>query len=120
MTTPSLFDVLDAPTQRQVVNRRRDVAMQRVADHAAERRRDFLDAAVAFVTRYLAAHGPTSGEVLSSACKAAGIVPHDDRAFGPVYFRLARRGAIQKVGTVRRERGNGTSGGNVWALTRSA
>ena len=65
---------------------------------------------------FLNMHGPTAGEVITMAAKLYGIVPHDDRAFGPVYHGLSRRGQIVKVGTVRRERGHGTSGGNVWAL----
>jgi hypothetical protein len=111
-----LFDGTPAPTPRQRVNRERDAAMQRVAERAEQARAAFLASARAFVRRYLAEHGPTSGEVLSLKCKASGITPHDDRAFGPVYFGLSREGVIEKVGTVRRERGHGTAGGNVWAL----
>lgn len=111
-----LFDNARPPAPRQVVNRERDAAMQRVSERAEARRRQFLVDAKAFVVAYLREHGATSGEVLTNQCKAAGIVPHDDRAFGPVYFGLSQAGVIEKVGTVRRERGHGTAGGNVWAL----
>lgn len=111
-----LFDGSPAPTRRQLVNRERDAAMRRVAERAEEAREAFRVSAQAFVRQYLKQHGPTSGEVLTVKCKDAGIEPHDDRAFGPVYFCLARAGVIEKVGTVRRERGHGTAGGNVWAL----
>jgi hypothetical protein len=97
------------------VNALRDEAMQRVGQNAEDKRPYFADAAAAFILRYLDAHGATSGEELTLACKEAGIVPHDDRAFGPVYMVLARRKKIVKVGSVRRSRGHGTAGGNVWA-----
>lgn len=96
------------------VNAARDDAMQRVAQRAEGGHPDFLETARAYVLTYLASHGPTAAEVLTLACKRAGICPHDDRAFGPVYFGLARRGVIVKAGSVRRERGHGTAGGNVW------
>lgn len=115
-TQQRLFDSHRAPSPRRSVNRQRDEAMARVAQRAEARRRQFLEDAQVFAIAYLKEHGATSGEALSSACKAAGIVPHDDRAFGPVYFRLSQAGVIEKVGTVRRERGHGTAGGNVWAL----
>lgn len=111
---PGLFGSVPSSTQRQVVNRQRDEAMRRVAEHAEERRRRFLVDAKAFVVAYLKEHGATSGEVLTNACKAAGIAAHDDRSYGPVYMSLARAGVIEKCGSVRREKGNGTSGGNLW------
>ena len=101
---------------RAAVNRARDEAMASVAEHAERDRAHFQIEAEGFVRRFLAEHGPTPGERLTIACRRAGIVPHDDRAFGPVYYGLARRGEILKVGQVRRERGHGTAGGNVWAL----
>lgn len=110
-------DLFDAPLPPQaIVNRQRDDAMRQVAQHAEEARRDFHRHATVFVVRYLEAHGPTAGEALTAACKVEGITPHDDRAFGSIYMTLARRGIIEKTGTVRRERGHGTAGGNVWAL----
>jgi hypothetical protein len=90
--------------------------MQRVAQHAEEHRPAFLDLARAFVVAYLQAHGPTSGEVLTAACKADGIKAHDDRAMGPVFMTLAQRGQIVKAGTVNRLRGHNTAGGNIWRL----
>lgn len=96
--------------------RQRDEAMASVAEHAEEHRPDFATDAAAFVLRFLGEHGASSGEVITNACKAAGIVPHDDRAFGPVYMGLSRRKAIVKVGVAIRTKGHGTAGGNVWAL----
>lgn len=116
----SLFDARPLRSKRETVNAARDEAMRRVAEHAEERRRGFIDAATRFVVAYLGTHGQTAGEVLTLKCKEAGIRPHDDRAFGPIYHGLAQRGVIEKVGTVRRERGHGTAGGNVWALVASS
>jgi len=65
----------------------------------------------------LAANGATSGEALTDACKSAGIRPPqgmDDRAFGPVYQRLAQANQIRVCGSTVRRRGHGTSGGRVW------
>jgi hypothetical protein len=72
-----------------------------------------------FMLRYLAEHGKASGEILVAAAKLAGFRPHDDRAFGPVIAGLAHRGAIVQVGDCARERGNGTSGGRIWALSHA-
>lgn len=98
------------------VNRQRDQAISRVSQHAEDTAPGFGERAQAFVLDYLKKHGPTPGEDLTLHCKHAGIVPGDDRAFGSVYMTLARRGLIVKVGSVRRERGHGTAGGNVWSL----
>lgn len=108
--------VEQAPTIRERTNTARDRALQRVAQTAEDRHPGFGPRAAAVIVAHLEQHGPTPGERLTEACKAAGIVPDDDRAFGPVYMGLVRRGQIEKVGTVRRERGHGTAGGNVWAI----
>lgn len=108
MTQPTLFD--------QPVNTLRDQSMAQVERHAEERAPGFKELAMAFVLAYLAQHGAQPGELVTLACKAAGIRPHDDRAFGPVYMSLARQGRIRKVGTCIRQRGHNTAGGNIWGL----
>jgi len=115
---PALFGDLRLPSRaaRRQVDELRDAALDAVETAAERARRMFAADAGAFVVRYLTVHGPTAAEVLTRQCRAAGITPHDDRAFGPVYMRLARMKVIEKVGAVRRERGHGTSGGNVWKL----
>lgn len=115
MNTPVLPGLF-TPILSERVNAERDQAIQQVTQHAEDHRPGFSDEAATFVVHHLRANGPTSSEQLSIACKDAGIVPHDDRAFGSVYKTLATRGVITKVGTVRRERGHGTSGGTVWGL----
>lgn len=91
----------------------RDVILARLQQRAGE---DFMRRACEHVLMLLAVR-PTSGERLTEMCKLAGIVPpNGDRAFGAVYSSLAKKGLIQKVGTCLREKGNGTSGGNIWGL----
>jgi hypothetical protein len=73
-----------------------------------------------YVIRYLEQHGQCSTELLTDACKLAGIrppAPKDDRAFGGVYLSLLNDRTITKVGTCPRSKGHGTGGGNVVALT---
>ena len=94
----------------------RDEAMERVAANAEDSCPGFAERARAFVLDYLAEHGPTSGERLTDACKAAGLVPHDDRAFGPVYHALARERKIERIGWALRAKGHGTGGGSIWGL----
>ena len=94
----------------------RDEALERVGAHAEDECPGFAEAAKAFLLEYLAAHGPASGEVLTDACKAAGIAPHDDRAFGGCFMSLARAGKIVKIGTAIRTKGHGTNGAVVWSL----
>lgn len=77
---------------------------------------DFKNHAKEFIVNYLRDNGPSAGEVITIAAKNAGIIPNDDRSFGPAYFALSKANTIVKVGAVRRERGHGTTGGNIWAL----
>lgn len=112
MTQLALFSSNPAPTVPSYLEDR-DAAMRRVIEYAGKR---FRDQARAFVLDYLGRHGESAGEEITDACKAAGIVPHDDRAFGPVYHGLAKAGLIVKAGVCERRKGHGTSGGNVWRL----
>jgi hypothetical protein len=65
------------------------------------------------------AGGPLSGEQLVNECIAAGIVPHDTRAFGPVIASLARAGRIEAVGFAVRQKGHGTAGARLWAIANA-
>lgn len=69
-----------------------------------------------FVLDQLRQHGPSSGEDLTDAAKAAGITPPDDRAFGAVFSFLSRKRAIEPAGFCERRKGHGTAGGRIWAL----
>lgn len=71
-----------------------------------------------FVLRYLRYHDKAPGERIVLAAKKAGHVPHDDRAFGPVFGSLKKRGRILDVGHCFRARGHGASGGRIWAVVR--
>lgn len=57
-----------------------------------------------------------TGEALTDLCKRDGLVPHDDRAFGPIYARLAKDGHIRRAGWAPRRKGHGTGGATVWEL----
>lgn len=97
-------------------------AGQALAKHAERRASlpvpDFSLRARMHVLAVLAGQGDVSGEELTNSCKAAGIVPHDDRAFGAVYAWLVRTKQMQCVGMIPRTKGHGTSGGRVWRLVR--
>lgn len=116
-TLPGLFDVPIEPLPRLDPVAR---VIAAVAQKAEDTRPDFTRDACAFVVAYLGQHGPTSGEALTLAAKAAGIVPHDDRAFGAVYLRLSKSRQIVRVGFTARERGHGTQGGSIWDLAKRA
>jgi hypothetical protein len=75
----------------------------------------FLLKARVYVLQYLQQHGPATSEELTLACKKAGIIPHDDRAFGPVYMDLERRCRIVRLATVKRPlRSHNSDGGHLW------
>jgi hypothetical protein len=124
-----LFDEFPGPERSQYgaipVNRpslgtaaaARDDAMAAVAGKAEEEAPGFAQRARDFALEYLASNGPSTAEDITDAAIAAGIKPHDLRAFGPVYAGLARGGMIRKTGgQAPRRRGHATAGGNVWAL----
>lgn len=104
--TPSLFDALEA----------RNAAIAVVSANAEQSSPGFAERAEACILAHLAAHGPTPGEDLTDACVAVGIVPHDPRAFGGVYLKLANKKRIVKDGYCARRKGHGTSGGIKWRL----
>ncbi len=81
----------------------------------AAQKTERLKKAREFVLTYLKQHGPTSGEVLTTACKQAGIKLTNDRVFGAVFSKLSRDRQIVTAGTVPRTRGHG-SPGFVWKL----
>lgn len=111
-----LFEDFQATPTLPSVSAERDRLMALVEDRANAKKQAFSADAEAFILRFLAEHGPSSGEILTDATKAAGIKPHDDRAFGPIYKRLAKNGAIHRVGICNRLKGHLTGGGILWAL----
>ena len=106
-----------APPSLERARLLRDEAMLRVAAKAEEAAPTFAARAYAFLIRYAAAHPEFGGEDATEAIKAAGIVPHDDRAFGPIYAKAARNGLIRRIGFVPRRRGHG-SPGPLWSACR--
>lgn len=101
---------------RQGALEARNAALESVADHAEQHDPGFAVAAESFALGYLTQYGPTSGEIIVNACKAAGIVPHNDRAFGPVFLRLARSRRIVKAGYTPRLKGHLAPGACIWRL----
>lgn len=104
MTAETLFDYAAE----------RDAAIATVERNAGQ---PFSERASAYVLTFLEANGQASGEELTDACRAKGIVAHDDRAMGPVLMSLSRQKLIEKCGTAVRRKGHLTSGGNIWQLT---
>lgn len=91
---------------------------ERTTQKAERADASFGELAGEFIEQYLRAREyPVSSEVITNACKRAGITPADDRAFGGVYLRLSRRGVIEFVGHCTRVKGHGTSGGRLWKLS---
>jgi hypothetical protein len=128
-----LFGSATAPARRTSGRRRQDwralgsqgleasralgeVAAARSLDRAERKDPTFGERARDFVVAYLGVHGQASSEIITNACKRAGITPPDDRAFGGVYQVLARRKVIRYVGPCPRFKGHGTAGGRIWAL----
>ena len=115
------LELLDTPTRRYAGTptrapdyaEDRDRAMAAIIKHAGA---VFREKAIAFTVKYLKERGRASGEDISDACIAAGIKPHDERAFGPVFSHLSKTGRIEKCGTAIRRKGHGTSGAHVWRL----
>lgn len=105
-----LFDLSEAAAAR-------DDAIAAV-ETRAEREDSWDSHAVGeWVLAYLRRHGSCGSEHLTLAAKEAGHVPHDDRAFGAVYMRLARAGLIEKRGVQgARSRGHAAHGGFVWGV----
>jgi hypothetical protein len=106
MTGEPLFDYATA----------RDAALATVERNAGP---TFKDRASECILTYLSTRVWATGEELTDACKAQGIVAHDDRAMGPVLMSLSRRKLIEKCGVAIRKRGHGTSGGNLWRLKQT-
>lgn len=105
---PSLFDV---EALAKAMEQGEEAA--RACVENAERQGFDSKAAGQWILEYLRRNGATAGEVLVS--EAMKVHPaHDGRAYGAVIAGLARRKLIETCGTVRRTKGHGTSGGNIW------
>ena len=63
--------------------------------------------------------GQASGEEIVDYLKSIGHRAGDDRAFGPLFARLAREELIQFVGYAARRKGHGTSGAKVWKVGKA-
>jgi hypothetical protein len=60
-----------------------------------------------------------TGEELVDHCQRLGLVPHDARAFGSVFKKLANDKQIVAVGFAARRKGHGTAGARLWKATNN-
>ena len=118
MSTPELQLSLHLPmpfaAAREVGHRGAERA-RGAADRACP---GFSERAYAFLCDYAhqqGVRGTFRGEECTDAMKMAGIVPHDDRAFGSIYAKAIRQGVIRVAGYCARTKGHGTAGGRVYA-----
>lgn len=88
-------------------------AMQAVAENSGP---DFQDKAYEFCERFFREKGKASSEDATEALIAAGIVPHDKRAMGPVIVKLIGNNVIRFAGNCQRRFGHGTSGGRLYEV----
>lgn len=111
------YDLFHQPPM-SVAIKRRDTILAKVQESAGA---EFSRLAAEFILNHLREHGPTPGEDITDACKAAGIAPlKDDRSYGPVYLALARKGLIVKNGHCQRRKGHSCNGGIQWAINTKA
>ena len=76
----------------------------------------FVEKACAHILKRLEG-GTRTGEELVDSCIAAGIKPHDARAFGAVFLRLThQRLAVSRISLQPRRKGHGTAGLREWEL----
>lgn len=90
-----------------------EAAIRQVSANAGK---EFAEQAAAYVIYLLRSFGPMTREQLTDGCKAMGIRPHNDKAFGGVYKGLSRQGKIRSLGVSRRTKGHGSNGGNLWEV----
>lgn len=87
---PDLFDQARA---------RRDLGMQRAADHASRVEPEWIDRAFTFLSDFARTHGEfLSEDVVAAASTADFPEPPDRRAWGHVVNRASRAGLIRRVG----------------------
>ncbi|TYK74338.1 hypothetical protein FSY45_19430 [Comamonas sp. Z1] len=90
-------------------------AAQAALDRTEQDDPTFSTRAYEFIVSYVRDHGPVPGEAVTLAARCAGIKPaKDDRAFGAVYAKALRDGAIRVVDSTNRVRGHGSAGGKVY------
>ena len=94
----------------------RNRALEQVERNANEACSWFTTRAMSCVLDHLREYGNATGEQLTDACKKAGVLPHNDKAFGAILARLSRSKRIEKVGFAPRTKGHGTAGGIVWGI----
>lgn len=92
-----------------------DEAGNHCADKAEQGDPEFRAKALEFIVAFIRQQGQATGESATLAAVLAGIRPHDQRAFGPVYQTAIKRNLIRVIGYVPRVRGHGSAGGKLYA-----
>lgn len=87
-----------------------ELAGEKARLHAEDITPGFSDLALEFIRNYAITQGSFISEDCTLAMRGAGIIPHDDRAFGSIYAKALRLRYIRVVGYVPRRRGHGTAG----------
>lgn len=100
-------------------------ALGAAAGEAAEQKASKNDPAFSanaldFIVGYIRERGEATGEETTHAAVMAGIKPHDERAFGPIYATAIRRKLIRVVRYVPRVRGHGSMGGKLYSPGEAA
>jgi len=94
-----------------------NAAIKRGAEKARSIDPVFIEVASQHTLRYLRQRGTCSGELLTDACKLAGIRSTDDRHFGVVFRALIRDGLIRWAGECKRTKGHASRGGSLYRLS---
>lgn len=105
---------IEFATRAQVARNLGSEAGTRAADKAECQDPAFRSKALAFIVGYIRQQGEATGESTTQAAVLAGINPHDQRAFGPVYQKAIKDGLIRVVALVPRIKGHGSMGGKVY------
>ena len=114
----ALLDFPAPPTAQELARAAGEKAAQACMAKAEALDPSWKARAVAWIVDHLERHGPTSGEDLTDGCKAAGIVPHKDKAMGGVIASLHRKKRIAAYGYGPRRKGHGTAGATIWRIVR--
>jgi hypothetical protein len=104
--------LLPLPVARAIGELKGEQARQRAEDVTP----GFSDLALNFIREYALRQDSFMNEDCTLAMRAAGIVPHDDRAFGSIYAKAIRLRYVRVIGYAPRRRGHGAPGARRYAV----
>jgi hypothetical protein len=95
----------------------RDKILQGLEEVCEERDPTWSEQAMAFILKAMVGKSSVTGEDLVDQCKKAGILPPTtDRAFGPIFMSLSKKGVIRRIGFEARRKGHAAPGASMWTL----